>query len=157
MSAVYEEILDGEVVKRPGPGTRHEQICQTLHDRVRASLIHHASTRLIECRAGIILSARNTFRPDLALVTIATDKLWLAAEVISSQDHRHDTVVKKQIYEELKIPRLWMIDPRYDNVEVYHAGEYGLTLKSILAGSEVLTEKLLPEFRLPLNELFGPA
>jgi Uma2 family endonuclease len=93
-------------------------------------------------------------RPDVALVTAATGKLWLAAEVISSDDHRTDTVVKKQIYEALNIPRLWMIDPRYDNVEVYHGTEYGLMLKGILAGREVLTEQLLPAFQLTISELF---
>jgi Uma2 family endonuclease len=54
----------------------------------------------------------------------------------------------------MKLPRLWMIDPRYDNVEVYHSNEYGLILKSILAGHELLTEKLLPEFQLTIEELF---
>ena len=93
-------------------------------------------------------------RPDLALMTIRASKLWLAAEIVSSEDHAADTVVKKQIYEDLRIPRLWMIDPRYDNVEVYHATQYGLVLKGILAGSEVLTEKLLPEFQITIAELF---
>jgi Uma2 family endonuclease len=157
MSEAYEEILEGEVVKRPAPGVRHEQICQRLHDCVGASAAGHAGTRLLDRRAQIILSTQNSFRPDLALVTVATGKLWLAAEVINSQDHRPDTVVKKQVYEELKIPRLWMVDPRYDNVEVYYASEYGLVLKCILAGSEVLTEKLLPAFNLSLTDLFKPA
>ena len=49
-----------------------------------------------------------------------------------------------------------MVDPRYDNVEVYHAGTYGLVLKEILANREVLTEKLLPEFQITIAELFGP-
>jgi Uma2 family endonuclease len=57
----------------------------------------------------------------------------------------------------MKLPRLWMIDPRYDNVEVYHSSEYGLILKSILAGQELLTEKLLPEFQLTIAELFAVA
>ena len=85
----------------------------------------------------------------------ATGKVWLAAEIVSSDDHQPDTVIKKQIYEEMKLPRLWMIDPRYDNVEVYHSSEYGLVLKSILAGPELLTEKLLPEFQLTITELFA--
>jgi len=80
--------------------------------------------------------------------------LWLAAEVVSSEDHSADTVVKKQIFEEVKLPRLWMIDPRYNNVEVYHASPYGLILKEILAGSEVLAERLLPEFQITMSELF---
>ena len=54
----------------------------------------------------------------------------------------------------MKLPRLWMIDPRYDNVEVYHSNEYGLILKGILAGGEILSEKLLPEFQVTISELF---
>jgi Uma2 family endonuclease len=88
-------------------------------------------------------------------VTTANNRLWLAVEIVSSDDHRVDTVIKKQIYEDTKVPRLWMVDPRYDNVEVYHTTEYGLVLKGILAGSEILSEQLLPEFQIVVRELFS--
>jgi Uma2 family endonuclease len=88
-------------------------------------------------------------------VTVATGKLWLAVEIISRDDHRTDTVVKKELYEKIRVPRLWMVDPRYDNVEIYHSTEFGLQLKGILAGSEVLTEKLIPEFQIVIAELFA--
>jgi Uma2 family endonuclease len=48
-----------------------------------------------------------------------------------------------------------MIDPRYDNVEVYHASPYGLVLKEILAGTQLLTEKLLPKFQISIAQLFA--
>ena len=102
--------------------------------------------RLLPPRSTIEHSTTTRICPDLALLAAATGKLWLAAEIVSSDDHRTDTVVKKQVYEEIKIPRLWMIDPRYDNIEVYHSNEYGLILKSILAGREILSEKLLPDY-----------
>ena len=89
------------------------------------------------------------------MVTAASQKLWLAIEVVSSDDHQTDTVTKKQIYEDLRVPRLWMVDPRYDNVEVYHATEYGMKLVGILAGREVLEEKLLPDFRMIVGNLFA--
>jgi Uma2 family endonuclease len=76
---------------------------------------------------------------------------------VNSEDHRTDTVIKKLIYEELRLPRLWMIDPRYDNVEIYHATQYGMVLKHMLAGRELMTEKLLPEFQMDVAELFGNA
>jgi hypothetical protein len=38
---------------------------------------------------------------------------------------------------------------------VYHASPYGLSLKDILAGRDVLTEKLLPEFQVSMSDLFG--
>jgi Uma2 family endonuclease len=155
MSMTYSEILNGSPLARCAPGPRHEMICARLHQWVRASVANFAGTRLLAPRAEVRLSPQHTVCPDLALVAAANGKIWLAAEIVSSDDHQPDTVIKKQIYEEMKLPRLWMVDPRYDNVEVYHSNEYGLILKSILAGHELLTEKLLPEFQLTIAELFA--
>jgi Uma2 family endonuclease len=156
MSLPYQETFNGALLVRPPPGERHEQICARLHSSVRAGVADLANTRLLAPRTQVALARNTAVCPDLSLVTRATGKLWLAAEVVSSEDHSADTVVKKQIYEEVKLPRLWMIDPRYNNVEVYHASPYGLILKEILAGNEVLTERLLPEFQITMIELFEP-
>jgi len=154
MNLAYEEIIEGASLVRRAPGIRHEQICARLHQFVQASVADFAGARLLHPRAQIRLSAATAVCPDLALVTAATGKLWLAAEIVSSDDHRPDTVIKKQIYEEIRLPRLWMIDPRYDNIEVYFGTQYGLQLKSILAGREILNEKLLPEFQISVDFLF---
>jgi len=155
MSESYEEVFAGEVTPRRAPGTRHETICSRLHALMAASVGNLSSTKLLPPRTEMRVADNTLLRPDLSLVAAATGKLWLAVEIVSSDDHRNDTVVKKQIYEEIKVPRLWMIDPRYDNVEVYHTTEYGLKLIGILAGREVLGEKLLPEFQVVVAELFA--
>lgn len=154
MPEPYEELLEGASVIRLPPGARHELICRRLHDTVQAGIANFSGTRLLPPRSEIQLARDTKVRPDLALIAVSTGKLWLAAEIISSDDHRTDTVVKKQLYEELKLPRLWMIDPRYDNVEIYHGSPYGLILKTMLAGRELLTEDLLPEFQMNVAELF---
>lgn len=157
MSGPYEEIINGERMLRLPPRLRHEEILERLHGRVGACLASLTTAKLLPARAAVAVTPSTTLRPDLALLTAATDKLWLAAEVISSDDHHADTVEKKTIYEELRLPRLWMVDPRYDNVEVYHGTQYGLTLKRVLAVRDLLTEALLPGFQLGLHELFaGP-
>jgi len=155
MSDPYEEMVNGERLLRLPPRPRHEAILGRLHQRVAAALTALVSTRLLRARTRIELNPQNQFRPDLALITAASDKLWLVAEVVSSDDHHADTVDKKAIYEELKLPRLWMVDPRYDNVEIYHGTPYGLTLKKALAGRDLLTEALLPGFQYPIHELFA--
>lgn len=155
MSAPYYELLAGDLTLRLPPGARHELICARLHSLLTASVGNLASTHLLPARAEVRVAANTRLRPDLSLVTAATGKLWLAVEIVSADDHRNDTVIKKQIYEDLKVPRLWMVDPRYDNLEVYHATPYGLKLEGILAGRDVLTEKLLPEFELVVAELFA--
>jgi Uma2 family endonuclease len=156
MSEPYEEIYAGEVTLRLPPGRRHELISSRLHTAMKATVGNITSTRLLEPRTAVEMAQGTRLCPDLALVTAATNKLWLAAEVVSSEDHHADTVIKKELYETIKVPRLWMIDPRYGNVEIYHATPYGLALRSILAGREVLSEDLLPEFALTMTELFAP-
>jgi Uma2 family endonuclease len=156
MSLAYEEILEGLPTLRQPPGQRHELVCDRLHAAVSVSVAKNPTARLLGRRAQVVVSRHATFRPDLALVTAATGKLWLAAEIVNAGDHNPDTVIKKALYEEARIPRLWMIDPRYDNVEVYHATEFGLVLKAILAGQELLTESLLPGFQIPIVEFFKP-
>lgn len=155
MSAPYKEILEGRTVLRSAPGPRHELICNRLHASVHAGVANLASAQLLAPRTEVRISAATSVCPDLGLLAVPTGRLWLAAEIVSSEDHRTDTVVKKQIYEEMKLPRLWMIDPRYDNVEVYHGSPYGLMLKGILAGSEALTERLIPAFQIAMAELFA--
>jgi Uma2 family endonuclease len=155
MSSPYKEILEGQTFLRAAPGPRHELICGRLHAAIHASVANLASTHLLAPRSQVKLSSGTLVCPDLALVTRATGKLWMAVEIVNSDDHRPDTVVKKQIYEEAKLPRLWMVDPRYDNVETYHGSEYGLILKGILAGRESLAEKLIPEFHIAINDLFA--
>lgn len=157
MSEPYEEIINGETVLRLPPRPRHEEILQKLHRRITTAVAQLSTIRLLPPRTRIdfVSTQKHSLRPDLALVTAASDRLWLVAEVISSDDHHADTVDKKAVYEEMKLPRLWMVDPRYDNVEVYHGTPYGITLKKILATRDLLTEALLPGFQVGVHELFS--
>jgi Uma2 family endonuclease len=155
MNQPYEELLDGATLPRSAPGERHEQICQRLHQEMAAGVNGLATTQLLAPRTHVQVSRSTVLRPDLALVTAATGKLFLAVEIVSRDDHRADTVTKKEVYEQIRVPRLWMVDPRYDNVEIYHSFEFGLRLQGILAGAEVLTDKLIPQFKLPVAQLFA--
>ena len=155
MSQPYEEVLDGASLPRSAPDARHELICERLHAAMTASVANLSTTQLLAPRTRIQVSRVTAIRPDLALLTMATQKLFLAVEIITRGDHNADTVVKKDIYEQIRVPRLWMVDPRYDNVEIYHCTEWGLKLKGILAGSEILSEQLIPEFQMIVAELFA--
>jgi Uma2 family endonuclease len=153
VTGFYEEIVRGETLKRLPPGERHELICGRLHEAVAKSL--PPTSRLLGPRTIIELAPGTLVRPDLVLITTVTRKPWLVTEIVDSYDHGSDTVTKKMLYEETGLPRLWMIDPRYDNVEVYHGTPYGLSLREMLAGRDVLMEKLMPGLRLPVAALFN--
>jgi Uma2 family endonuclease len=157
MSESYRETLEGEMRLRCAPGKSHEVVCRRLHDLLGECLQRVSTSRLLPMREPVQLSGGTVVRPDVTLVTVATGKPWLIGEVIDSEDHHTDTVIKKTIYEENGLARLWMIDPRFNNVEVYHGTPYGLSLKAILAVRDQLTETLLPEFCTAIPDLFAAA
>jgi Uma2 family endonuclease len=155
MSESYQETLSGEMTKRCAPGRSHEIVCRRLHDLLSECLERVSTSRLLTIREPVQLVPGTVVRPDITLVTAATGKPWLICEVIDSEDHSTDTVIKKTIYEEIGLPRLWMVDPRYNNVEVYHGTPYGLSLRAILAVRDQLTESLIPEFGIAIPDLFA--
>jgi Uma2 family endonuclease len=154
MSRSYEEILEGATHPRSAPGERHEKICARLHAKMAAGVNGLTGTQLLAPRTAVKVSPLSLICPDLSLVTAANGRLFLAVEIISRDDHKTDTVTKKEVYEKIRVPRLWIIDPRYDNVEVYHSTQWGLALKGILAGSEIVSDQLLPEFQVTVADLF---
>lgn len=155
MSRSYEEKIDGATLPRSAPGDRHELICTRLHREIAVSINGVEAMNLLPSRMKVQLDRDNVLCPDIAIVATATGKLVLAVEIINRDDHSPDTVTKKEVYEQVRVPRLWIVDPRYDNVEIYHSFEFGLQLKGILAGSEILQEKLIPQFQMTAAQLFA--
>jgi Uma2 family endonuclease len=155
MPEPYEELIGGEWLLRLPPRPSHEAILDRLHAAVGRCLATLRSSTLLPPRSQVSLGDQNRFRPDLSLVATATGKLWLAVEIINQEDHHADTVLKKTVYEELRLPRLWIVDPRYENVEVYHGTPHGLALRETLMVKETLAEPLLPGFAIPVTDLFS--
>lgn len=161
MSEAYEEVIQAEPFYRRQPSLAHETLVQRLHQMVAAALPLNSSLQLLPPRTELLLDDHTKVRPDLTVVRIPTGleeptaQLYLVAEVLLPGDHHVDTVIKKQLWADAKLPRLWMVDPRYLNVEVYGCGEYGFTLADILANHHPLTDPHLPGLRCPMDELFA--
>jgi len=154
----YEEIIRAEVFNRRAPSGDHERLVTHLHQLVSDSLPLNSRLQLLPPRTDWVLSEETTIRPDLTIVRVTPGRgaqLYLVAEVLLAGDHHVDTVIKKELWPGLKLPRLWMVDPRYLNVEVYGCGEYGFTLVDILAHHHALTDPCLPGLRCTMNELFA--
>jgi Uma2 family endonuclease len=160
MSDAYEEMIQGETLHRRGPSGSHELLVGRLHALVGACLPANSTLKILPPRSRLQLYDDCVLCPDLAVIRTdptlsGSASLYLVAEVLLAGDHHTDTFIKKQIWSELRLPRLWMVDPRYLNVEVYGLGEYGFTLVDILAHHHPLSDPHLPGLRCTMDELFA--
>ncbi len=159
MSEAYEEVIRGETACRPPPAD-HEILVGRLHALVAGCLPPNSTLRLLPPRASLQLADDCILRPDLTVIRTDPDltgaaRLYLVADVLLPGDHHIDTFIKKQLWADSRLPRLWMVDPRYLNVEVYSRGEYGFTLTDILAHHHRLTDPHLPGLGCSMDELFA--
>ncbi len=163
MSDAYEEIINGQRIHRRPPSKYHEVLVARLHRLVEEFLPLNSTLRLLPPRATLDLEGQSLLRPDLALIRVEPSteaaprpvKLYLVAEVLDPGDHHCDTVVKKQLWTDGRLPRLWMVDPRYLNVEIYGCVEHGFSLIDILANQQTLTDPYLPGLNCSMHELFA--
>ena len=154
MRELYEEQLDGQTVLRSSPSSSHEILCDRIQRRLDATLSPNSTLKLLPRRSPLQLSPKTKVRPDLALVKTSEQRPYLFVEILLPGDHTADTVLKKNLYQIFRLPRLWIVDPRYGNVEVYATGNYGFRLETILAHRELLSDPLLPAFQCSMKELF---
>ena len=162
MSEGYEETIAGQRLMRRPPTMSHEILVARLHQYVAAALPLNSTLRLLPPRSKLDLGEKSLVRPDLAVVRMERGaaynhpgQLYLVAEVLQPGDHHIDTVIKKQVWTDGNLPRLWIIDPRYLNVEVYGRGENGFGLLTILANHHVLTDPYLPGLSCTMDQLFA--
>ena len=159
MSEAYVETIGGETVLRRTPASDHERLVESLHALVRAALPFNSTLQLLPPRSPLRLADDCVLCPDLAVVRANPEGVsspHLVAEVLLPGDHHLDTFIKKQIWSDLRLPRLWMVDPRYLNIEVYGCNEFGFTLQDILANHHPLTDPHLPGLSCSMEEFFKP-
>ena len=113
------ELVDGTVVVRPAPTSRHQRVLQRLqiacYDAVPA-----------DCEplpgVNVVLGGARLLIPDLAVVTepgadtvyYKGDELLMAVEVHSPSTRAYDRALKRQLYQEAGVPFLVFVDPATD-------------------------------------------
>jgi Uma2 family endonuclease len=98
--------------------------------------------------AAVVLSDRIEAPPD-SFVPLAPD---LAVEVLSPSDRMTDALGKVGMYLDAGVRLVWLVDPSINTVTIYRPGAAPATLSEgdTLDGGDVL-----PDFRLPLAEIFA--
>ena len=62
------ELIDGELIMTPAPGTGHQWVVACLFDRLRAHVRERDIGVVLDSPLDVILSEKNTIQPDLVYV-----------------------------------------------------------------------------------------
>jgi len=159
------EIVEGELLVVPAPNTRHQRVCRNL----LVALIRHVDNagigEVLAAPYDVVLSQENTVQPDILYVRrerlgiIGEANLRqapdLVVEVLSAGSRSRDHDIKRKLYARFGVQEYWIVDPDAATVEVLAWGEAGYSSAGVFGVTDRLASPLLPDFNLPLSEIFA--
>ena len=137
------ELIDGALLVTPVPGYRHQKIgyrlyhvleaaCPPEFDVLGAPFAVHVGDR-VELQPDVLVGWSEDFTAkDLPAPPV------LAVEILSPSTAIHDLNTKKAVYERLRVPCYWVIDPVAPELTVFELDEDGCYQRiAKAAGTEV--------------------
>lgn len=177
-------IRDLELMPQPLDDTRYELIDGELHVSTQPDWHHQETSTEIAFALrlwdrqwrygrvfgapGVILSPEDAVAPDLGWVSRerVSRVVWddgklhdapdLMVEVLSpgARNQQRDLELKLDLYSRYGVREYWIADWRDRTLQVYRRTNAHLARVSTLLAENTLTSPLLPDFAVPVSELF---
>jgi len=155
------ELIEGEIIDMPTPGTRHS----SMDSRLNALLVRAVGERaIVRPNLGIRLDNMSELQPDFAVVLSREDfyaehhptpaEILLAIE-ISDTRLSFDLGRKRALYARRGVTELWVIDVKRARLHLFRkpSGDEYLGISVLEAPSAMSIEKL-PDVSLDLSSLW---
>jgi len=159
------ELIEGELLMTPAPGTQHQTVLQRLFKVVETFVTAQDLGRVWFAPLDVILSDEDVVQPDLLYVAtarlgIVTERGLrgapdLAVEVLSQATRERDPVVKRKLYAKYGVKEYWLVDPDGRTVEVLTLGQEGYETFRVFPEGTAVESPLLPGFRAEVGPLFA--
>jgi Uma2 family endonuclease len=157
------ELIDGEHIVSPSPGSAHQLIVGNLYLLLRTFLGAHPLGVVMLAPFDIVFSQYDVVEPDLIYFSMerfrtivgernAQGPPDLAVEIVSPWSRRRDEVTKRRMYERWGVGEYWVVDPKLETLKVHRrAGErFQKAGELSVEANDSLTTPLLPGLSLPL-------
>ncbi len=157
------EIINGDMFVTPSPNLNHQRISRNLVFAVLQYLQKNPIGEVLTAPLDVILSEFDVLEPDLLLVLSERRRIlknWvegapdLAVEILSPSTAQRDRGIKLKAYARFGVREYWIVDPEERAVEIYELAPEGFRLSRVFRNHETMTSALLPEFSLPVANLF---
>jgi Uma2 family endonuclease len=166
---VLYEVVDDQVVELAPMGAYEVWIASVLVARMATFATQHQLGRAVqEMLFDLTVATGRKRRPDVAFVSfdrwpltrrIPRTEAWevipnLAVEVVSRTDSVDSIVDKIAEYFHAGVERVWVVFPSQEQVYVYDSPT---SVRILTRMDELSGDPILPNFRLPLVDLFEDA
>ena len=163
------ELIDGEHVVTPSPGTVHQSILLNLVRHLLPYLDRSGLGRMLVAPFDVKLSLFTVVVPDLVYFTAdrfaravnekhATAAPDLVVEILSPGTRRRDKGRKRAVYDREGVCEYWIVDPEGRSITALRRPRAGAGLTDVatltVAAGDILESPLFPGLRIPVRDVF---
>ena len=156
------EVIRGDLVVTPAPGTAHQRAVLELARRLQEYLKTHVIGEALPAPFEVEFTEDSAVQPDILVILdpqrdrLTAARLYgppaLIVEVVSYSSKRTDRLHKRRLYSEEGVPEYWIVDTEARHIERWRPGA---------TNAEIVTQALawqpvasLPALTIDLDELF---
>ena len=151
----------------PAPNAEHQSIVAALVHLLREYVRRHELGQVLPAPIDVMLpDLAAPVQPDVVVILKANVGIIrrrvegvpdLVIEVLSPATARHDRTTKYHLYAEAGVTEYWIIDPEAGAADIYTRRGNGFVPLGHYERGGIIQSELLPELRLPLDELLADA
>ncbi|MBF0607480.1 MAG: Uma2 family endonuclease [Candidatus Magnetobacterium sp. LHC-1] len=158
------EIINGVEVMGPSPFAMHQNISWNLNDIISQYVKKHKLGKVFYSPLDVILKeGQQRLQPDILFIrreNMAIVQDWIrgvpdmVCEIVSKGSHGKDTVTKKKIYEDFRVPEYWIVIPELETIEVFTIEGDIYELFSLAEGEGVVRSKVIEGLEFDVKDVF---
>lgn len=160
------QLIEGDLITAPSPGTFHQTIASKLNRLIGNFLDTHLLGRVFIAPLDVHLSDLNVYQPDVFFIRQANLAIVaehgiegapdLVIEILSKTTEKYDLGLKRTVYARTGVEELWIIDPAQRTLALYRLSENGDTPVATYRAEQAFTSALLAGLTLELSVIFAP-
>ena len=160
------ELLDGELIMPPAPGTRHQRIQVNLGVRLVQFLESMGFGKVYFAPTDVVLSDTDVVQPDLLFVSTGRLDIVtpaniqgapdLVVEILSPATSERDRGYKRDLYARHGVKEYWMLGTDPDSVSVLLLQDNSYEVFEILGPGETLSSPTLQGLSIDVDDIFAP-
>ena len=158
------ELLDGDLVMAPAPGTAHQRALRKLTILLGLTVERTGVGEVFIAPCDVVLSNTDVVQPDLLYISnerahIITDENIqgapdLVVEILSPSTAERDQTFKRSLYAKHGVKEYWLVDTDAKTVTVLTLESDGYALVAVYREGQALSSPTLAGFTVDTAEVF---
>ncbi len=159
------QLIEGDLVMAPSPGSFHQNVLLNLATIFRDYLREHPLGKIYVAPLDTYLSDLNVYQPDLLFIRKKNLSIVeehgiegapdLAIEILSKTTSKYDLGIKRAVYARTGVEELWIVDPTKRTVAVYRLADQPETPIATYRAKQKFTSEVLPGLIIDLAAVFA--